>query len=140
VPDTKTPEENPRKYEKEQIMSAAVLEFAPRPAVRSAVPAPRLRITRRGRAVLMALIATPLVVIAMVIALNGGGAVATGDASTVELEHATVMPGQTMWELAEEYAPNADPRDFIADVYSLNNLGGSLQAGQDIAIPAKYSN
>jgi len=139
-------------------MSAAVLEFAPRNAAsRSAVPrsaaprsaaprdaAPRaeeprshLRLTRRGRAVFTTLAALPLVIAALFFVLNGGGAIATS--GTEQLEQITVQPGQTLWDLAEEYAPTADPRDFIADIMSVNELGVSLVAGDTLAIPAKYS-
>ena len=52
----------------------------PTPAIRQATTgqaATRLRITRRGRSVLVGLAAIPLVVLALVMALNGGGAIAT---------------------------------------------------------------
>jgi len=130
---------------------SAVAEFAPTAvSARShvnAVPAPaapaaaqpRLRITRRGRAVLMTLIALPIVAAAMMFALNGGGAIA-GNGPSVPLEHVTIEPGQTLWGLAEEYAPNTDPRDFVADVVSLNSITDVLEAGAVIDIPAQYTN
>ena len=100
--------------------------------------ATRLRITRRGRIVLTTLAAIPVVIAAMMFALNGGGAIATSGAGQ-PLEQIVVLPGETLWQLAEDYAPNADPRDFIADVESLNAIGGGLQAGQVLDIPAKYT-
>jgi len=101
---------------------------------------PRLRLTRRGRAVFTTLAATPLVIAALFFALNGGGAVATSTGSIVPLESVTISAGETLWDLAEEYAPDANPSDFVSDVLALNELGASLQAGQSIDIPAKYSN
>ena len=98
----------------------------------------RLRLTRRGRVVLTTLAAIPVVIAAMMFALNGGGAIATSGAGH-PLEQIVVLPGETLWQLAEDYAPDADPRDFIADVESLNSLGGGLQAGQVLDIPAKYT-
>jgi len=100
--------------------------------------APRLRLTRRGRVVFTSLAAVPVVIAAMVFALNGGGAVATDGAGS--LETVTVSAGQTMWDLAEEVAPTADPRDVIAEFLAVNQLGSSgLQPGQQLAVPARYS-
>ncbi|UFU15183.1 LysM peptidoglycan-binding domain-containing protein [Curtobacterium sp. C1] len=108
------------------------------PAVRT-----RLRLTRRGRVVLTTLAALPVAVGILLAVINGGQASA-GDASRagapVHFETVTVQPGETLWSLAEQTAPDADPRDFVQDVVSLNALDGStLQAGEQIAIPAKYS-
>ena len=129
---------------------SAVAEFAPTEYVVTPIAArahvnstpvtqPRLRITRRGRAVLMTLIAIPIVIAAMFFALNGGGAMA-GNGPSVPLEQVTIEPGQTLWGLAEEYAPHSDPRDFVADVVNLNSIVEVLEAGQVIDIPAKYTN
>jgi len=122
-------------------MSAVVLDFAPRTAAarteRVAAPQPRLRLTRRGRVVFTTLAALPLVFAAMFFVLNGGGAVATDGSE--QLETVTVSGGQTLWSIAESVAPDSDPRDFIADVMSINELGTSLVAGQELLIPAKYS-
>lgn len=101
---------------------------------------PRLHLTKRGRAVFTALAAVPLVIAAFFVATNGGGATATDDISSVSFEHITVQSGQTLWELAGEIAPSADPRDVVADIVHLNQLdGSSVQAGQQLAIPSKYS-
>jgi len=100
---------------------------------------PRLRITRRGRAVLMTLIAIPIVLAALFFALNGGGAIA-GNGPSIPLEQVTIEPGQTLWGLAEEYAPDSDPRDFVADVVNLNGIVDVLEAGQVVDIPATYTN
>ncbi|WP_439690493.1 hypothetical protein ACRQ4C_06170 [Curtobacterium sp. SP.BCp] len=106
------------------------------PAVRT-----RLRLTRRGRIVFTTLAALPILLIVALAVLNGGRASA-GDASgsgSAHFETVTIQPGETLWQLAEETAPNADPRDFVQDVVTLNALDGAgLQAGEKIAIPAKY--
>jgi hypothetical protein len=99
---------------------------------------PRLRLTARGRAVFTGLAAIPVVVGVMLFALNGGGATATS--SSGELELVTVQAGQSLWQLAEEIAPETDPRDVISDILAVNDLEtGSIQAGQRIALPARYS-
>lgn len=100
----------------------------------------RLRITRRGYAFLTLIVALPLVIAALGVALNGGGAVATERASSVSFPHVTVRAGESLWHLAAEIAPSADPRDVVSDIVHLNQLSSSVvQPGQSIAIPLKYS-
>ncbi|RIJ52696.1 LysM peptidoglycan-binding domain-containing protein [Clavibacter lycopersici] len=103
-------------------------------------PRTRLRITRRGRIVLTALVAAPLALGAGLVALNGGAAVASKDAAGTAFEYVTVSSGQSLWDLAEEIAPSADPRDVIASVVDLNRLPSSdVAAGQQLAVPAQYA-
>ncbi len=101
--------------------------------------APRLRLTKRGRGVLTTLAAAPLVIAALVFALNGGMATATLEGTEAGLTYVTVDTGQGLWEVAETIAPNADPRDVIADIMALNRLeSADVLAGQQLAIPTKY--
>ena len=103
----------------------------------------RLHLTRRGRVVFTTLAALPLVAVALVVALNGGMAVAEGTSTvgaagsqTVDFEYVTIQPGQSLWQLALELAPTSDPRDVIAEIVSLNQLtSDSVQAGQRLALP-----
>jgi len=120
-------------------MSTASLQAPAGSAFATTTPKVRLRITARGRAVLLTLVAAPLVAGAMAIAMNGGGAVATNE-SAVPLETVTVAAGQSLWQLAEQVAPSSDPRDFIADVLDLNRLNSVVvQPGQRLSIPAEYT-
>ena len=106
----------------------------------AARPAPRLRLTRRGRAVLLTLATAPLVVAATILGLSGGNANASLKASSATFSYVTVGAGQSLWSIAEELAPNADPREVVADIVSLNQLGSAnVQAGERIAIPTEYS-
>ena len=99
--------------------------------------APRLRLTRRGRAVIVMLLAIPLVIAGLVFGFGASGAVATQDAGTVTW--VTVDGGQSLWDLAAEIAPSEDPREFAAQVVAFNQLASSeIQAGQRLAIPAQY--
>ena len=101
---------------------------------------PRLRITRRGRAVLTVLVAAPLVIAALIAGLAGGDARATLESSSASFEYLTVSPGQSLWSIAEELAPMADPREVVADIVALNQLrSGDVQAGERIAIPTEYA-
>ncbi len=100
---------------------------------------PRLRLTKRGRAVLLFLAATPLVIGALIFALNGGGAAASLDGSRAAFQYVTVESGQNMWQLAESLAPGADPRDVIAELMNLNHMeSADVYAGQELAVPARY--
>ena len=49
------------------------------------------------------------------------------------------MPGQSLWQIAEAVAPEADPRDVVAEIELLNGIAGAIQPGERLAIPAHYS-
>jgi len=101
--------------------------------------APRLRITARGRAVLLTIVATPLVIVALVFGLNAGGAAANLEPASDTFTYVTVESGQSLWDIAADVAPGVDPREFAAEVASLNQLGSAeLQPGQQLAIPHEY--
>jgi hypothetical protein len=105
----------------------------------SPVATPRLRLTKRGRVVFTGLAAAPIVAGVMFVALNGGGA--TAESSSVprtESVEVTLHAGQSLWELAEEIAPGVDPRDVISDIQAVNDLTGSVQAGQRLTVPSAY--
>jgi hypothetical protein len=88
----------------------------------------------------MFLVASPLVIGCAFLALGGGGALATSGGSSVPLESVTVFSGQSLWQIAEDLAPQSDPREFIADVVALNGLpSAELRAGQQLDIPAEYT-
>ena len=119
---------------------SAGYEVPSRPAPTARTVKPRLRLTARGRAVLSALAALPVAIALVAMTLNGGGAVATADPHSGDFEYVTVLAGQTLWELAVELDPTADPRDVIYDVLTLNQLTTSqVYPGQRLAIPAAYS-
>ena len=53
-----------------------------------------------------------------------------------EFEYVTIMSGDSLWAIAEQYAPERDPRDFIEDIMALNNLSDSVvDAGMRLALP-----
>jgi hypothetical protein len=46
------------------------------------------------------------------------------------------MPGQSLWSLATQYVPAADPRNVIQEIVDLNALSGtSVQPGQRLWLP-----
>jgi hypothetical protein len=113
--------------------------LAERPEHRIAAPGKRrLRMTARGRAVLLTVLAVPLAAGLAFGVLNGGAADATKDA-VAPLEYITVASGATLWGIATEIAPNQDPRDVISDLMAFNRLSSAeVPAGLHLAIPPKY--
>ncbi len=121
-------------------MSTATFGYAPVIQLRPAAK-PHLKLTRRGRTVFTALAAIPLVIAALLFALNSGGAAATVDnAPAGSYEYVTVEAGQSLWAMAEQLAPTADPRDVVVDILSFNGMSSSqIFPGQRLAIPTQYS-
>ncbi len=102
-------------------------------------PAP-MRLTRRGRIVVGTLVALPIVVGAYFIGLGSSSAGADSVQSTVSFETITVMPGDTLWSIAQKIAPNADAQAVIAGIEALNQLESlTVQPGQKLAIPVEFS-
>jgi nucleoid-associated protein YgaU len=97
--------------------------------------APQLRLTRRGRLVLVALVA------ALAFALISLGQVAAqaGDGSGDAVSSTTwvVQPGETLWVIAERVDPGTDPRETVARIVAMNDLpGSSVLVGQELQVPA----
>lgn len=101
----------------------------------------RLRLTRRGRAVFGTLLTIAvLAVLALVAVFSGSQAVASTEPGDAEFGYVVVQPGASLWEVAGEIDPQADPRDLVAEIVRLNQLDGSgVQAGQPIAVPLRYA-
>ncbi|MDQ2697203.1 MAG: LysM peptidoglycan-binding domain-containing protein [Actinomycetota bacterium] len=104
--------------------------------------ATRLRLTVRGRRVLAVLAALPAVVALTFAVLSGGSALASRDvgAPAGSFTTVTVAPGDSLWSIAEDVAPDRDPRDVVDAIVRLNSLENvTVQAGQSLAIPAEYA-
>ncbi len=99
----------------------------------------RLRLTARGRAVLLLLLAAPIAVWLLLAQLNGGAAAGTRDAGA-PVPVVVVQPGESLWSIAEQVAPNADPRDVIDAIVSFNHLpSADVVPGEQLGVPAPYS-
>ncbi|WP_434618843.1 LysM peptidoglycan-binding domain-containing protein [Arthrobacter sp. A5] len=112
-----------------------------RPASKGWQPASKiqLRLTRRGRLVLMGI---PLMLSAIAVLLLAGFITSPAQASTganspgVHASKVTVMAGQTLWSIASASDPSRDPRDVVADILELNSLTTSVvQPGQQVYVP-----
>ena len=76
-----------------------------------------------------------------VVILGGATATASGENSSTAFEYIQVEAGQSLWQLAETVAPDADPRDVVYEIVKLNQLvTAEVQPGQQIALPLRYSN
>lgn len=103
---------------------------------------PRLRLTRRGRIVLIGL---PLVLLAaLILSLTGllnSPAKAADTASGLTVTptvSVTVQPGESLWAIAGKVDPDRDPRDVIVDIVQLNDLqAGKVMPGQQLFVPNK---
>jgi hypothetical protein len=108
----------------------------------AAVPTTRLRLTVRGRRLLAAVVALPIAAALGIGVLSGGAALASRSdgASAGTFETVTVLAGESLWSIAQEVAPDADPRDVVDDIIRLNTLDGAeVRAGQRLAVPTGYA-
>lgn len=94
-----------------------------------------LRLTVRGRVVLVLLVA----VVVATAALWGGRAVASGPGRPLEVTVHVVGAGETLWDHASVLAGDSrDVRDVVSELMELNNLSSSgLQVGQRLLLPAE---
>lgn len=93
-----------------------------------------LRITTRGRIVLVTIIALAIVAVSLMLATPIASAGNEDVPNTYE--YITVLSGDTLWDIAAEVDPSADPRDVVAEIMALNQLSSAaLTPGQNLAIP-----
>ncbi|HEY5419247.1 MAG TPA: LysM peptidoglycan-binding domain-containing protein [Marmoricola sp.] len=110
-------------------MSTLSISPAFRPKTR-----PQLRLTRRGR-VLLVLAFLLAAMVAMVV--SGGFASAGREAGTPEpVRVVQVQPGDTLYGIAGELARPGHVRDMVHRIQQLNSMSGSsLQVGDSLAVP-----
>lgn len=114
---------------------------APRPApVGAAAPGPVLparpttRLTGRGRLTVVAVLV--LLLLAAFSLGRTGAEGATTAPAVAQVEQTTVLPGDTLWAVAQRVAPGEDPRPVIDQLRELNELASpELQAGQQLLLP-----
>jgi LysM domain len=93
-----------------------------------------LRLTRRGRLVLVLGVMSLLVLAGFT--LGRGSSLAAGRTASPQ-HHVVVEPGETLWSVAVRIAPHNDPRLVVADIESLNHLSSaSVEPGQVLTVPA----
>lgn len=101
---------------------------------RPAGPTPGVRLTRRGRVLLTALMVA-LVLVALT--LFSGQSAASGSTGTpVPTRTVEVSRGDTLWAIAADAAPEGDIREVVHQIEQLNALPGpALVEGQELVVP-----
>ena len=94
----------------------------------------RLRLTRRGRIVVVALF---VVLCFVAFSLGRTSSQASTHPGRPATRAVTVEPGETLWQIAKAVEPGADPRDTVDRIRELNGLSSApVQAGQRLIVPA----
>lgn len=108
--------------------------YAVRPARRSPAPTGQVRLTRRGRLAVFAVMLAA--VLGAALGFSGSSTATSESGPEVRTEMIVVQPGQTLWEIAGEYADGGDVRGAITELEQLNALESSmLVAGQELFVP-----
>src|SRR5215472_11015148 len=102
----------------------------------------RTRLTRRGRIVVSALVILAMLLIAVLAWIGGAtraDAAGSGPPPSAVYRNLTkvvVQPGESLWSIAAQAEPTADPRSVIQQIIDLNALGGtSIQPGERLWVP-----
>jgi hypothetical protein len=106
----------------------------------TAAALPPLRLTRRGRIVLVGFF---VIVVGLIWLAAAGGAAATGSGVSPSvydrhMSQVVVEPGDTLWSIAVRAEPDSDPRLVIQQITDLNALpSGDIAAGQRLWVPRR---
>jgi LysM repeat protein len=105
-------------------------------AARVSSPHSTVRLTRRGRLVII--VAALLVAFAIGVFVTAAGSVATQHPGTPEpTQIVQVGTGDTLWAIAADLADDGEVRAMMEQIKQLNALDSSvLQAGQRLVVPA----
>lgn len=97
---------------------------------------PHLTITRRGRAVIAAIVASAIIAVGLLFA--GPGAQAGAEVGT-DAPVYTVLAGESLWSIAQELAPRQDPRITIDQLMRANNLrSADIRPGDVLLLPSGF--
>jgi hypothetical protein len=100
-----------------------------------------LRLTRRGRLVVGVLAVLLATVALTVIATAAAGRAQASNhgrdgAGYRGMHQIVVQPGETLWTIASQAEPSADPRQVIAEIMTANSMTSTVvQAGQLLWVP-----
>ncbi len=105
-----------------------------RPIHPSAPARGALRLTRRGRWVVTALLLTLVLAVSVVFAGRSAATRVSGE--TTDTRTVVVSDGDTLWAIAGEIAGPGEIRDVVHRIEKLNSLPGpALVEGQELAVP-----
>ncbi len=95
----------------------------------------RVRLTRRGRVLVLALL-IGLMLAAFTVGRAGESRAATEGAVRSATATTTVHAGETLWAVAHRVNPGHDPRALVQAIRDLNHLStAAVQAGQQLLLP-----
>lgn len=101
-----------------------------------------IRLTRRGRIVVGTLIGIGVAATAALIWLavagqaQASGSVQAGRSAGGTVARVVVKPGQTLWGIAAQVDPDADPRVIIPQIIDMNSLSSTaISVGQVLWVP-----
>jgi len=97
-----------------------------------------VRLTSRGRAVVVSLAVAAAVAVCTLLATGGAAAASHGSpgAGYQGMHQMVVEPGQTLWSIASAAEPTADPQAVIQQIVTANSLPGTvIHAGQVLWVP-----
>ncbi|WP_432507347.1 LysM peptidoglycan-binding domain-containing protein [Kineococcus arenarius] len=107
-----------------------------RPAARRGPGRRPLRLTRRGRLSATCTAAGVLAGVVLAVSAAAGEPAAAGGAAGAAPHVVTVLPGQTLSQIAAELAPGEDWREVAAAIAEVNGLASqALRAGQRLTLP-----
>jgi LysM domain len=93
-----------------------------------------VRLTRRGRMVVLAALVVLAGAIAALAALPSQAADPAAPAHIV-----VVRPGDSLWSIVERYHPGADPVRAVDELIRVNHLPGTtIYAGEELTLPSKW--
>jgi hypothetical protein len=99
------------------------------------VAASPLRLTRRGRVVVLLTLLT-LLFVAFTLGRAGQAQGADEAPTPPSYGQTTVHSGETLWSVARRVAPGQDPRQVVSQIRKINKIEGSVvQVGQQLLVP-----
>jgi hypothetical protein len=100
---------------------------------------PEYRLNRRGRMVVGTFAVFFIAGLFFLLGTVFSSVVQASEVSDRQIQQTTVLvaAGDSLWSIAQEVDPNADPREVIQLLVELNDLPGEvgLQVGQNLIVP-----
>ncbi len=121
--------------EPREAAPAPVVELRPRAHLTRPRPsASRVRLTRRGRAVVV--LAFLALTLALMVPMSGWATATLTGGSPEPVRIVEVQPGDTLYGIAGDLAAPGGVREMVHRIQELNSLpGGQIAVGQRLAVP-----